>query len=53
MVFKSITLFFLIDVGYWMSHMAIKLVYDDIDGLVKAPFDVTFIKEAMYKFFQV
>ncbi|CAB4031308.1 N-acetyl-D-glucosamine kinase [Paramuricea clavata] len=39
--------------GYWMSHMAIKLVYDDIDGLVKAPFDVTFIKEAMYKFFQL
>ncbi len=36
-----------------MSHMALKLVYDDIDGLVKAPNDVTFIKEATYKYFQV
>lgn len=33
--------------------MALKLVYDDMDGLVAAPHDVTFIKEAMNKYFQV
>jgi sRNA-binding carbon storage regulator CsrA len=28
-------------------------VFDDFDGLVKAPHDVTFLKEEIYKYFQV
>ena len=36
-----------------MTHMALKLVYDHVDGLVAAPYDVTYVKEAMYKYFQV
>ena len=39
--------------GYWISQLAIKTVYDDTDGLVKSCYDVTFVKEAMYKFFNV
>ena len=39
--------------GYWISQLAIKTVYDDTDGLVKSWYDVTFVKEAMYKFFNV
>ena len=33
--------------------MALKTVYDDVDGLVEAPHDITFVKKAMYKYFQV
>ena len=39
--------------GYWISRMALKLVFDDIDGLVKAPHDVSLLKEEVYKYFQM
>lgn len=39
--------------GYWIAHMAIKLVYDSEDGLAPAPYDITTVKTAIYEFFEV
>lgn len=39
--------------GYWISHTAVKTVYDDDDGFVKSPYDITLVKESMYDFFKV
>ncbi|XP_046842752.1 N-acetyl-D-glucosamine kinase-like isoform X2 [Xenia sp. Carnegie-2017] len=39
--------------GYWISHTAVKTVYDDDDGFVKSPYDITLVKESMYDFFKM
>lgn len=39
--------------GYWIAHMAIKLVYDSEDGLAPAPYDITTVKTAIYEFFEL
>lgn len=33
--------------------MAIKTVYDHVDGLVQSPHDIQFVKEEMYDYFKV
>ena len=39
--------------AYWISHRAIKLVYDVEDGLRSIPSDITILKEAVTTFFNV
>ncbi|ROL47930.1 N-acetyl-D-glucosamine kinase [Anabarilius grahami] len=39
--------------AYWISHMAVKTVFDARDNLVKSPHDITYVKEAMKEYFQV
>lgn len=39
--------------GYWISHKAIKTVFDDIDGLMPSPHDITFVKGAMFEYFKM
>ena len=39
--------------GYWIAHKAIKIVLNEIDGLKQSPHDISFVKEAMYKYFEV
>ncbi|XP_048041924.1 N-acetyl-D-glucosamine kinase [Megalobrama amblycephala] len=39
--------------AYWISHMAVKTVFDARDNLVKSPHDITYVKEAMEEYFQV
>ncbi|XP_028403273.1 N-acetyl-D-glucosamine kinase-like [Dendronephthya gigantea] len=39
--------------GYWISHMAMKTVYDDADGMVQSPHDVQFVKDEMYNYFNL
>ncbi|XP_078410950.1 N-acetyl-D-glucosamine kinase isoform X1 [Cetorhinus maximus] len=39
--------------AYWMSHLAIKTVYDSIDNFKHTPFNICLVEEAMYNYFQV
>ncbi len=40
-------------VAYWISHLAIKTVFDARDNLVTSPHDITYVKKAMEEYFQV
>lgn len=40
-------------VAYWISHLAIKTVFDARDNLVASPHDITYVKKAMEEYFQV
>jgi len=39
--------------AYWISHMAVKTVFDARDNLVTSPHDITYVKKAMEEYFQV
>ncbi|XP_074642845.1 N-acetyl-D-glucosamine kinase-like [Tubulanus polymorphus] len=39
--------------AYWISYTAMKTVFDHIDGLNPSEYDITFVKEAMYKYFKM
>ncbi|KAK7109324.1 hypothetical protein V1264_013381 [Littorina saxatilis] len=39
--------------GYWMSQRAMKTVFDHEDNLITCPMDITFVKNAMFKHFQI
>ncbi|XP_056408864.1 N-acetyl-D-glucosamine kinase isoform X2 [Hyla sarda] len=39
--------------AYWIAHRAIKTVFDTIDNLVDPEFDITYVQEAMFCYFQV
>ncbi|KAK2914176.1 hypothetical protein QQF64_029945 [Cirrhinus molitorella] len=39
--------------AYWISHLAIKTVFDARDNLVAPPHDITYVKKAMEEYFQV
>lgn len=39
--------------AYWISHLAIKTVFDARDNLVTSPHDITYVKKAMEEYFQV
>ncbi|KTF79341.1 hypothetical protein cypCar_00031691 [Cyprinus carpio] len=39
--------------AYWISHLAIKMVFDARDNLVTSPHDITYVKKAMEEYFQV
>ncbi|XP_066586746.1 N-acetyl-D-glucosamine kinase isoform X2 [Prorops nasuta] len=39
--------------GWWIARLAIKTVFDDIDGLVRAPYPVTYVWPAMRSYFGV
>uniref|UniRef100_A0A8C5WFC1 N-acetyl-D-glucosamine kinase n=1 Tax=Leptobrachium leishanense TaxID=445787 RepID=A0A8C5WFC1_9ANUR len=39
--------------AYWMSHLAVKTVFDAIDNLVDPPASIDYVKEAMFSYFEV
>ncbi|XP_016353450.1 N-acetyl-D-glucosamine kinase [Sinocyclocheilus anshuiensis] len=39
--------------AYWISHLAIKTVFDARDNLVTSPHDINYVKKAMEEYFQV
>ncbi|KAM3936886.1 N-acetyl-D-glucosamine kinase [Leptodactylus fuscus] len=39
--------------AYWISHRAMKTVFDTIDNLVDAEYDISYVQDAMYSYFQV
>ncbi|KAI1888362.1 hypothetical protein AGOR_G00184220 [Albula goreensis] len=39
--------------AYWISHFAVKTVFDAMDNLVTPPKDITCVKKAMEEYFQV
>nr|XP_012222874.1 PREDICTED: N-acetyl-D-glucosamine kinase isoform X1 [Linepithema humile] len=39
--------------AYWITHRAFKYVFDDIDGLVKAPEPISYVWPAMRNYFNV
>ncbi|XP_068709146.1 N-acetyl-D-glucosamine kinase-like [Montipora foliosa] len=39
--------------AYWISHKAIKTVFDVEDGLVPSPFDVTYVKKRFFEHFKI
>ncbi|KAE8278985.1 N-acetyl-D-glucosamine kinase [Larimichthys crocea] len=39
--------------GYWISHLAVKTVFDARDDLVAPPHDITHVRKLMEEYFQV
>ncbi|XP_072433936.1 N-acetyl-D-glucosamine kinase isoform X1 [Chiloscyllium punctatum] len=39
--------------AYWMSLLAVKIVYDAVDNYKHTPFNICLVEEAMYSYFQV
>ena len=39
--------------GYWISHKAIKTVYDQEDGFAESAHDIAAVKDAIYTMFEV
>ncbi|XP_075711695.1 N-acetyl-D-glucosamine kinase isoform X2 [Rhinoderma darwinii] len=39
--------------AYWISHRAMKTVFDTTDNLVDPEYDVRYVQEAMFSYFQV
>ena len=39
--------------AYWISHRAIKTIYDGEDGLNTPVHDITLLKSTIYSFFEV
>ncbi|XP_072542869.1 N-acetyl-D-glucosamine kinase [Salminus brasiliensis] len=39
--------------AFWISHLAVKIVFDARDSLVMPPHDITYVRKAMEEYFQV
>ncbi|KAM4051181.1 N-acetyl-D-glucosamine kinase isoform 3-T4 [Anomaloglossus baeobatrachus] len=39
--------------AYWIAHRAMKTVFDTIDNLVDPEYDISYVQEAMFSYFQV
>ncbi|XP_059821760.1 N-acetyl-D-glucosamine kinase isoform X2 [Hypanus sabinus] len=39
--------------AYWISHLAIKTVFDVTDNFKLAPYDISLVQKAMYDYFQI
>ncbi|XP_053560310.1 N-acetyl-D-glucosamine kinase [Bombina bombina] len=39
--------------AYWIAHQGMKTVFDEIDNLAPSPYDITYVQQAMFSYFQV
>ncbi|XP_051894604.1 N-acetyl-D-glucosamine kinase isoform X2 [Pristis pectinata] len=39
--------------AYWISHLAIKTVFDATDNFKHTPYNISLVQEAMYNYFQI
>ena len=53
MVDQKLTYIHFMNTAYWISHCAIKLVYDIGDGFRTSPHDISVMKNTVYSFFNV
>ena len=53
MVDQKLTYIYFMNTAYWISHRAIKLVYDIGDGFCTSPHDISVMKNTVYSFFNV